>query len=130
MVVEQRESADELAADPAEGRTLLFHCAGEIYGRALGELLETKQGVRIVECNEFMLEAQGCLPEMALLFTEEETLALVGRHWRQFERAFDLGRFQTQLPPAVRRASVIAAFNVPTFQRRFAGRKLAHHVAE
>ena len=126
MVVERRESADELAADPAESRTLLFHCAGEIYGRALGELLETKLGARLVECNEFLVEALGSLPETMLFFTEEETLALVGRRWRQFERAFDLGRFQTQLPPTVRRASVMAAFNVPNFQRCFAGRKLTH----
>ena len=129
MVVERRESTDELAADTAEGRTLLFHCAGEIYGKALRELLEAKYGARIVECNEFMLEALGCLPETMLLFTEEEMLTLVGRSWRQFERGFALGCFQSQLPPAVRRASVIAAFNIPDFQRRFAGRKLAHHIA-
>ncbi|MCA1567047.1 MAG: DEAD/DEAH box helicase [Acidobacteria bacterium] len=130
MVVEQRESVDKLAADTVEYRTLLFHCAGEIYGKALSELLETKQGARIVECNEFMIEALGRLPETMLLFTEEEMLKLVGRHWRQFERAFALGRFQSQLPPAVRRASVIVAFNVPDFLCRFAGRKLAHHIAE
>jgi hypothetical protein len=131
MIVEPRESAAELAPDAAaEGRTLLFHCAGEAYGKVLGELLETKQGVRTVECNEFLVEALGCLPETMLLFTEEETRALVGRRWRSFERAFALGRFQPQLPPAVRRKSVIAAFNVPDFQRRFAGRKLAQHTAE
>ncbi|MGA9994936.1 MAG: DEAD/DEAH box helicase [Pyrinomonadaceae bacterium] len=131
MIVEPQESTDEGAAEmEAAGRTLLFHCAGEVYGKALGELLETKQGVRVVECNEFLVEVLGCLPETTLLFTEEETLALVVRRWRQFERAFALGRFQTHLPPAVRRKSVIAAFNVPDFQRRFAGRKLARHTAE
>jgi hypothetical protein len=131
MIVEQQESMGEGAAEmEAAGRTLLFHCAGEVYGKALGELLETKQGVRLVECNEFLVEALGCLPEMKLLFTEEETLALVGNRWRQFERAFALGRFQTHLPPAVRRKSVIAAFNVPDFQRRFAGRKLTRLTME
>jgi ATP-dependent Lhr-like helicase len=125
MIVEQGKIADERApADAAEGRTLLFHCAGEVYGKLLGQLLEMKQGVRVVECNEFLIEAVGCLTETMLLFTEEETLALLGRRWRQFETAFALGRFQPQLPPAVRRKSVIAAFNVPDFQRRFAGRKL------
>jgi ATP-dependent helicase Lhr and Lhr-like helicase len=131
MIVEQQESTDEGAAEmEAAGRTLLFHCAGEMYGKALGELLETKQGVRVVECNEFLVEALGCLPETILLFTEEETLALVGRRWRQLERGFALGRFQTHLPPTVRRKSVIAAFNVPDFQRRFAGRKLARRTME
>ncbi len=131
MIVEPGERADELAAEPdGEIRTLLFHCAGEVYGKLLGELLETKQGARVIACNEFLVEAVGCLPETMLLFTEEETRALVGRHWRTFERAFALGRFQPQLPPAVRRQSVIAAFNVPDFQRRFAGRKLAQHTAE
>ncbi|MBC7912311.1 MAG: DEAD/DEAH box helicase [Pyrinomonadaceae bacterium] len=131
MLVERGEGLDE--SDPetvTAGRTLLFHCAGGIYGKLLGELLETKQGVRIVECNEFLIEAQGCLPETMLLFTEAETLSLVSRRWRQFERAFALGRFQPQLPPAVRRASVIAAFNVPDFQRRFAGCKLSRHMVE
>jgi ATP-dependent Lhr-like helicase len=131
MIVEQGKSADDLApATAAEGRTLLFHCAGEVYGKLLGELLEMKQGVRVVECNEFLIEAVGCLTETMLLFTEEEALALLGRRWRQFERAFALGRFQPQLPPAVRRKSVIAAFNVPDFQRRFAGRKLTQHTVE
>jgi ATP-dependent Lhr-like helicase len=131
MIVEPRENADELAPEmAAEGRTMLFHCAGGVYGKLLGELLETKQGVRVVECNEFSVEALGCLPEMLLMFTEEETLALVGRRWRTFERAFALGRFQPQLPPTVRRQSVIAAFNVPDFHRRFSGRKLAQYTAE
>lgn len=131
MIVEQVKSADELAPGAvATDSTRLFHCAGEAYGKVLGELLEMEQGVRVVECNEFLVEVLGCVPEMVLLFTEEETRALVGRRWRGFERAFDLGRFQTQLPPAVRRRSVIAAFNVPDFQRRFAGRKLSPHTAE
>jgi len=130
MIVEQPESADGRAAEmEASGRTLLFHCVGAVYGKLLGELLETKQGVRVVECNEFLIEAQGCLPEMMLLFTEEETRSLLGRRWRTFERTFTLGRFQTLLPPAVRRESVIAAFNVADFQRRFAGRNLAQHTA-
>jgi len=72
----------------------------------------------------------GCLPETTLLFSEEETLALVGRRWRSFERAFTLGRFHTQLPPVVRRQSVVSAFNVPDFLRRFAGRKLARHTVK
>ncbi len=131
MILEEGKSADKLAPTAAaEGRTLLFHCAGEVYGKLLGELLERKQGVRVIACNEFFVEALGCLPETMLLFTEEETLALVGRRWRTFERAFALGRFQPQLPPNVRRKSVISAFNVPDFQRRFAGRRLARHTAE
>ncbi len=121
MIVEQPESADERAPDVA-GRTLLFHCAGEVYGKLLGALLETKQGMRVGACNEFWVELVGCLPETTLLFTEAETGSLVARRWRSFESAFALGRFQPQLPPAVRRQSVIAACNVPDFQRRFAAR--------
>lgn len=131
MLVEQQENTSERAAEvEAAGRTLLFHCAGEVYGKALSHLLETKQGVRVVECNEFLVEALGRLPETILSFTEEETLALMARRWRQFEKAFALGRFQTHLPPAVRRQSVIAAFNVPDFQRRFAGRQLSQLTME
>lgn len=96
----------------------------------LGNLLETQQGVRLIESNEFFVEVLGCLPETMLLITDKETLALMARRWRQFERAFVLGSLQAHLPPAVRRRSVITAFNVPDFQRRFAGRNLARPSAE
>ena len=100
----------------AEKRTLLFHCAGEVYGKALGELLETKKDIIVFEHNEFFVEISGKIAETDLSFPEKETLKLLSHRWKNFENAFDLGRFQTDLPIEVRRASVIEAFNLPKFR--------------
>lgn len=100
----------------AETRILLFHCAGEIYGKAIGELLEREKDIPIIEHNEFFVETVGKISETDLQFSEEETRRLLVRRWKSFESAFDFGRFQTDLPTDVRRAAVIAAFNLPKFE--------------
>lgn len=99
----------------AETRTLLFHNSGEVYGKAIGELLESEKNVRIVEHNEFFVEISGAISETDLKFSDEETGRLLNRRWKSFENAFDLGRFQIDLPTDVRRAGVIAAFNLSAF---------------
>ena len=101
--------------EEAEKRTLLFHCAGEVYGKALGELLETEKKIAVVADNEFYVEIAGEIAENDLQFTEEETRRLLGRRWKTFEKAFDLGCFQNDLPIEVRRTSVAEAFNLPKF---------------
>ena len=100
--------------DP-EKRTLLFHNAGEVYGKALGELLETERELVIVEHNEFFVEITGAFSETDWQFTNEEINRLLIRRWKGFESAFDLGRFQVDLPTDIRRVSVIAAFNLSEF---------------
>ena len=99
----------------AEKRTLLFHNSGEVYGKALGELLETVEDIAIVEHNEFFVEISGEIAETDLQFPEKVIQNLLSHRWKNFESAFDLGRFQTDLPIEVRRASVIKAFNLPKF---------------
>lgn len=99
----------------AEKRTLLFHCAGEIYGKAIGELLETEKNVPIIEHNEFFVEISGKITETDLQFTEAEIQRLLFRRWKSFETAFDFGRFQTDLPTKVRRDCVIEAFKSDDF---------------
>jgi ATP-dependent Lhr-like helicase len=105
--------------DEEEKRVLLFHCAGEVYGKALGEMLETETGTRVVVYNEFFVEMAGEISKTRLRLTEQQSLDWLGRRWRSLETAFDLGRFQTSLPAEIRRASVIAAFDLPEFRRRF-----------
>ncbi len=121
-------TADETGAMPivivqterdAEKRILLFHNAGEVYGKALGELLETEKELIIVEHNEFFVEIAGAFSETVLQFSAEEIDRLLNRRWKSFESAFDLGRFQTDLPNDIRRASVVAAFNLPEFRLVF-----------
>ena len=100
----------------AEKRTLLFHCAGEVYGKALGELLEAKNNLIIVEHNEFFVELAGEIAEIDVQFTEKEILQLFSRRWKNFESAFNLGSFQTDLPKEIRRDSVVKAFNFAKFK--------------
>ncbi len=101
----------------AEKRTLLFHCAGEIYGKAIGELLETEKNIPIIEHNEFFVEISGKLTETDLQFTETEINRLLFKRWKSFESAFDFGRFQTDLPTKIRRDCVIETFKLPEFLR-------------
>jgi ATP-dependent Lhr-like helicase len=117
-------AADETGAMPivivqtepdAEKRILLFHNAGEVYGKALGELLETERKLVIAEHNEFFVEISGAFSETDLKFSDEETGRLLNRRWKSFESFFNLGLFQIDLPTDIRRASVIAAFNPSEF---------------
>ncbi|MDQ3322982.1 MAG: DEAD/DEAH box helicase [Acidobacteriota bacterium] len=121
-------AADETGAMPlvniqtekdAEKRFLLFHNAGEIYGKALGELLETERKLVIVEHNEFFVEIAGTFSTTDLQISEEEIERQLNRRWKSFESAFDLGRFQIDLPIDIRRAVVVAAFNLSKFGRVF-----------
>lgn len=101
----------------AEKRTLLFHCAGEVYGKAIGELLEREKNIPIIEHNEFYVEIAGEISATSLKFTEAETRRLLSSRWKSFETAFDFGRFQTDLPTDVRRACLIDAFKLSEFLR-------------
>lgn len=101
----------------AEKRILLFHNSGEVYGKALGELLEVEKKLNIVEANEFFVEISGEPTEIDWQFTEEETRRLLGHRWKSFESAFDLGRFQTDLPNDIRKNSIVEAFNLTSFMK-------------
>ncbi len=107
------------ADDDPEKRTLLFHNAGEVYGKALSELLETEKKLLFVEHNEFFVEITGDFSETDLLFTDEEVHRFLYRRWKSFESAFDFGRFQIDLPPDIRRESVTNAFNPSRFKLIF-----------
>jgi ATP-dependent helicase Lhr and Lhr-like helicase len=99
----------------AAKRTLIFHNAGEIYGKALGELLMGKK-INVVDDNEFFIEVSDEISEIDLNFAENEIVQLFSRRWKSFENAFDLGHFQNDLPNEVRRDSVIRAFNLAKFR--------------
>ncbi len=100
----------------AEKRILLFHNSGEVYGKALGELLETEKNITVIDQNEFFIEISDEISEVDLQFSDNEINRILIHRWKNFESAFDLGRFQTELPIEVRRDSVIKAFNLPNFK--------------
>lgn len=103
----------------------LLHCAGELYAVVLGDLLEDLYEVEVVARTELHLALSGALPaSVTLQFTYEQVRAYVLKRWREFEGWFDLGSFQSELPPEIRRANVTAAFNIPQFLRFISGHKV------
>ncbi|MGH9836572.1 MAG: DEAD/DEAH box helicase [Blastocatellia bacterium] len=123
MVIESEDEDED--ADATESlSTTIFHCAGDAWGLILGDLLETQYRVRVEDNSELYLSVKGVIPTTTLEFTAGQVRARLQRRWRQLESWFDLGRFQSQLPSDVRRASVIESFDVGGFLQSFNGRGL------
>ena len=123
MMVESDE--DEEASELPSLTTTLFHCAGEAWGLVLGDLMETLYRVRVTDHGELYVNVKGVLPAAPIEFTAEQVRLSLRRRWKQMESWFDLGRFQSQLPLDVRRASVVEAFDVGGFVQAFNGRSMA-----
>ncbi|MEJ7713428.1 MAG: hypothetical protein WKF84_27195 [Pyrinomonadaceae bacterium] len=104
----------------------ILHCAGETYGLIFGDLLESLYGIKVEECNEILLMVEGILPVNHFEFNPEQVDAHVRRRWRQFEGWLEQGSFQSYLPPDVRRATVVDAFNIAEFLRTFSGLEVKH----
>ena len=101
----------------AEKRTLLFHNSGEVYGKAIADILEMERDLIIVEDNEFFVEIAGEVGEIDLNFTEKEVNRMLSRRWKKFENAFDLGCFQKDLPNEIRQDCVAKALVLKQFSR-------------
>lgn len=124
MIVGRDDGPDEGQPVTGPGRAetaWIFHCAGDAYGLVLGDLLHAAYKMKLKDYNGLYLVTEGRPPSEPLSFDAEQVRAQVRRRWNQFESWFALGRFQTDLPLAVRRASVIDAFNVEEFLRVFSG---------
>jgi len=107
------------------GRSLVFHCGGEAYGLVFGDLLEALYGVKVQGCNWlYLILRESLSPVETIRFSPEQVRAQVRRRWKQFERWFELGRFQDQLPIDVRISSVVDAFDTEEFLLAFSGRGL------
>ena len=127
MIVDKCDSLPEgqsLTSPEQPERAWVFHCAGDAYGLVLGDLLESSYGVKLKEYNGLYLIMEGYPPAEPLLFNAEQVRARLSRRWYQFESWFALGCFQSHLPLAVRRATVMEFFNVEEFLHTFSGRKV------
>lgn len=114
-----------LESPEGEEQAGLLHCAGEAYALVFGDLIEDLYKVEVVARTELHLALNGALPAATILqFTHEQVGARVLKRWRELEGWFDLGGFQSELPPEVRRTDVVTAFNVPEFLRLLSGRKV------
>ena len=90
----------------------------------LGDWLESCCGVEVREVNGFCFMLKGKLPGEPLQLNAEHVRLRLRRRWNQFERYFDMGRFQKELPMDVRRESVVTAFDIENFLRAFSGKRL------
>lgn len=100
--------------DAAEKRFLLFHNSGEVFGKAIAEILEYEKNIPIIEHNEFFIEISEEISEEQLHFTEAEISRTLRRRWKTYESAFDLGHFQDDLPNEIRQDTIIECFE-PSF---------------
>ncbi|MEN3335582.1 MAG: ATP-dependent helicase Lhr and Lhr-like helicase [Blastocatellia bacterium] len=114
------EGANETATLPT---SWVFHCAGDAYGFALGDLLENLYDVKVSHQNSFCFLLEGELPAAALQLTAAQVRAQVLRRWKQAENWFDMGCFHKELPATVRRESALEAFDIDRFLRAFSGIK-------
>lgn len=117
LLVEVARGEEEEKRATTKG--VLLHCSGLTYGLILGDLLETTFGVVVEECDELSVTLNGALPTAELNFTEPQVTTCVQKRWRQFENWLAAGAFQKLLPPSVRAAHVVAAFQVAKFQQLF-----------
>jgi ATP-dependent Lhr-like helicase len=117
LLAEEPRTEGREQSEPASA--VLLHCGGLSYGLALGDLLETAFGVVVEGCDDLSLTLNAPLPTAQLNFTEAQIEACAQKRWRQFESWFAPGAWQKLLPPDVRAAHVVAAFQVAKFQRLF-----------
>jgi len=118
---DQDESKEMSQPSPT---TTIFHCGGDAWGLVLGDLLETLYRVRVEDASELYVAVKGIVPAVPLEFTPEQVRIRLRQRWKQMESWFDLGRFQSQLPLDVRRASVTEAFDVTGFVYTFNGSRM------
>lgn len=120
-----RESLETTDAEglPRPSTAWVFHCAGDAYGFALGDLLENIYGVKISRQNSFCFLLEGKLPTAALQLNAAQVRAQVIRRWKQSEKWFDMGCFHKELPATVRHESVLLAFDIDRFLGIFSGIK-------
>jgi ATP-dependent Lhr-like helicase len=123
-VVRESNEVEDADGELSLSRAWVFHCAGDAYGFALGDLLENLYGVKVSEQNSFCFLMEGKLPEASLQLDAGQVRAQVLRRWKQSENWFDLGCFHKELPATVRRESAIEAFDIDSFLRAFSGIKL------
>jgi hypothetical protein len=118
-----RESLEITNAEgvPRSSTVWVFHCAGEAYGFALGDLLESLYSVRVWHQNSFCFLLEGELPSAPLEPNAAQVRAQVLRRWKRSEKWFDMGRFHKELPAIARQESVLEAFDIDHFVRIFSG---------
>ncbi len=97
----------------------LFHCLGDLYGRALLDLLGYTMPARstgAIGLAVLLADPPQAPPDWTALQVEH----YLSDNYRRFEPMLDLGAFHQLVPPTLRRRAVVAQFDVPRFLKAVA----------
>lgn len=101
---------------PYQGGWLWFHCLGDIYGRALLDLLRyTLPAEATVQIGLGLLFRDE--PRAIPTLTPEQVKRYLQERYRSYESMLALGAYHHLLPPELRMRTVVEQFNVPRFLR-------------
>ncbi|NTU86008.1 MAG: hypothetical protein HGA45_42895, partial [Chloroflexales bacterium] len=107
-------AAGEAPFVAAPGGHWWFHWLGDLYGRAALDLLRytvPAQESPAIGLALFVPDP----PRAAPAWSEAQVTRYLRDSYRQYEPLLDLGAFQHLLPPELRKAAVVAQFDVPRF---------------
>ncbi len=114
---------DEMPAFELSGRWHLVHAVGEPFGRMLGYFLSQEFGWKS-RGKGGALESKHRPPEAVIKAEESQIRDLVRRDFERFERALQMGPFQSYLPSSMREHSVESLFNPSRFCKAVNGRRI------
>ena len=99
---------------PAPSGCWLFHWLGDLYGRALRDMLRYTLPAEDSPAPGLALHLPES-PQFLPVFSADQVQRYLHDSYRQYEPLLDLGAFQQLLPTALRRQSVADLFDVPGF---------------
>ncbi|MDQ2809747.1 MAG: DEAD/DEAH box helicase [Chloroflexota bacterium] len=102
---------------------LLFHWLGDVYGRALRDLLNDTQATADTAQPGLCLRLYDP-PRAMPVWTAPQVTQYVQDHYHRYESALALGAYHALLPADLRRAAVVAQFDVPRFLQATAALRL------
>lgn len=102
---------------------LWFHCLGDVYGRAILDLLGYTLHVQAHHSPALCLHLTDVLTTLPLWTTSDITRYVLD-NTRIYERLLSLGAYHHLLPPPLKRRAVVEQFNVAGFQDIVRGLKI------
>jgi len=116
--------AGDMSAFQLEDKWLVLHALGDVYGRLLAQLLGREAGWKAKADGMFLTSRER--PPLGRPFGADETQLsdLLETRYQTFEPLLGLGKFQAQMPAALRRNVVERAAFVARLCAQLAGRQI------
>jgi ATP-dependent Lhr-like helicase len=108
---------------PYEDGWVWFHWLGDVYGRALFDLMRFRLAAQATSQPGLCVWLSEPLPAVPL-WTEDEVRRYLNDHTSRYESMLALGAYQRLLPITLRRRAVTEQFDVPCFMQATAALRL------